>query len=291
MKTFFVRHSGYLGVENKMLEEMYKDRVIGIHYPWDKHNKDRKDRDSESEDPNDYEGGARGAMRTLVELARDGGYVCAQYRDHESLLLGKVRPDSRIELRRGIWSKMHPDQEGKVAIMKTLQLDDVKEVKERDYQTILVGRERQMTICRWQIVGELIKELVQGESSRPSLRRLIPSQQETMCSEFMRSPHSGLPTLVHLLLPVGRTMKDVDIYGFATDGRRIFGQVTYSEFQRASPKFKRLCDHGQEGHHVFFCKARHQEVLDGVTVFPIEDVFREFTETGTGKEWLSFGLS
>jgi hypothetical protein len=86
-------------------------------------------------------------------------------------------------------------------------------------------------------------------------------------------------------------MKDVDIYGFATDGRRIFGQVTYSEFERASPKFSRLCGHGQEGHHVFFCKARHQEVLDGVTVVPIEDVFGEFTETETGKQWLSFGRS
>jgi hypothetical protein len=274
-----------------MLEEMWNDHVIGIHYPWDKHNKDRKDRNSESKDPNDYEGVARGAMRTLVELACDGGYVCAQYRVSESLLLGKVQPNSRIELRHGFWSKMHPDQEGKVAIMKTLHLDDCKEVTGRDYQTILVGRPRQMTICRWRIVGELIRELVDCESSQPSLGRLIPSQQETMCSEFMRSPHSGLPTLVHLLLPVGRTMKDVDIYGFATDGRRIFGQVTYSEFERASPKFSRLCGHGQEGHHVFFCKARHQEVLDGVTVVPIEDVFGEFTETETGKQWLSFGLS
>jgi hypothetical protein len=37
-------------------------------------------------------------------------------------------------------------------------------------------------------------------------------EHESMCAEFLRLPaaeREGLPRLVHLLLPVGRTMKDV----------------------------------------------------------------------------------
>jgi hypothetical protein len=61
-----------------------------------------------------------------------------------------------------------------------------------------------------------------------------------MCSEYLRHAHGALPILVHLLLPVGRTMKDVDIYGIASDGRKVHAKVTYLELERASDKFLRL---------------------------------------------------
>lgn len=291
MLTFFVRHTGDLGVDDDMLEGIWNERKIGIHFPWDIRNRDRQGPDSTSIDPNDYDGANRAAMRTLVELARDGGYVCARYRGHESLLIGKVAPNSEIELLYGLWGEMYRELRGRVAIMKTLQLNDAREVTEIDHLSILVGQPQRGTICRWRRVGELIRALVEGERVQASLGSLLTAQQETMCSEFLRSAHGGLPKLVHLLLPVGRTMKDVDIYGFATDGRRIFGQVTYSEFDRASNKFQRLRVHATKAHVVFFCKHKRQELIDGVTVVPVEELFREFTKTEAGKQWLEFALS
>jgi hypothetical protein len=180
-------------------------------------------------------------MEALVELARDGGYVCACFRTHKQrLLIGKVRANSRIELLYGHYGQEKPGFQGRQAVMKVLQLYEVRELLETDHPTILVGQPQQGTILHWRRVENLIKALVEGERIQVSLNILDTAQQETMCSEFLRAPHSGLPTLVHLLLPVGRTMKIFDIIGLATDGRRIFAQETYSAFKRGDPKFQTL---------------------------------------------------
>jgi len=52
MLTFFIRHTGKLGIDD-MLEMMWNERKVGIHYPWDKQCGDRKGRDSTSIEPND----------------------------------------------------------------------------------------------------------------------------------------------------------------------------------------------------------------------------------------------
>jgi hypothetical protein len=66
----------------------------------------------------------------------------------------------------------------------------------------------------------------------PQLSDLSPSQQEILCSEFLRMPEvesRGLPRLVHLLLPPGKTMRDIDIVGTAADGKRLLAQVTFGD--------------------------------------------------------------
>jgi hypothetical protein len=226
-------------------------------------------------------------MQALVELSRDGGYVCARYRNHKHLLIGKVPPNSKIKLVYGRWQdRRYPKLQGRKAIMKTLQLTNVQTVSEFDNPTILVGQPQQGTIAHWRRVGNLIRELVERIPIQIGLKRLDDAQQEMMCSEFLRSVHSGLPTLIHLLLPVGRTMKTVDILGLATDSRRIFAQVTLSDFKAGGPKFQSLLPLIKEGHVVFFCQHTRQEIVDGVTVVPIESVFQEFTSTPTGKQWM-----
>lgn len=87
-------------------------------------------------------------MGRLDELARNGGYVWAQCRNHKPLLIGRVRPNSRIELLRDHLGGKYPVMQGREAIMKALQLDDVREVMEVDHPSILVGRPPQGTICR-----------------------------------------------------------------------------------------------------------------------------------------------
>jgi hypothetical protein len=273
MLTFFVRHAGKLDLDDDTLEKMWKERKIGIHYPRDNHNSESQGRDSTSINPNDYDGRAHSAMEALVELARDGGYVCACFRTHkQQLLIGKVRPNSRIELLYGRYGQMKPEFQGRQAVMKVLRLHKVRELLETDHPTILVGQPQQGTIVHWRRVGNLIRSLVKGERPQVGLNLLGTAQQETMCSEFLRTPHSGLPTLVHLLLPVGRTMKEVDILGLATDGRRVFAQVKYSEFKRGDPSFQNLLSFIKEGHVVFFCQHSRQEIIDGVAVVPIKDV-------------------
>jgi hypothetical protein len=52
------------------------------------------------------------------------------------------------------------------------------------------------------------------------LEVLSPKQWETMCAEYLRVTEGVRP----LLLAVGSTLKDIDIYGVNRDGRRVLAQ-------------------------------------------------------------------
>ena len=144
-------------------------------------------------------------------------------------------PNSKIELLNGKWGGRSGLQ-GRAAVLKTLRLSNVKLVDPVDYAVLAVGRPRQGTIMQWHLAGKTVENLVPGRRSKPQLSDLAPSQQEILCSEFLRLPEAaslGLPRLAHLLLPTGRTMQDIDIDGIATDAKRLLAQVTFSPLEIA----------------------------------------------------------
>jgi hypothetical protein len=57
-------------------------------------------------------------------------------------------------------------------------------------------------------------------SSEQILEMLSPKQWETICAEYLRATEEVRP----LLLAVGSTLKDIDIYGVNRDGVRILAQ-------------------------------------------------------------------
>lgn len=231
-------------------------------------------------------------MRALVELANSGGYVCAQYFPQDETLVGYIAPNSKIELISGKWGSRSKRQ-GRPAILKGLSLQKVKVIEPKDSVGILAGRPRMGTIMRWPSAGKAIEYLVENRRGEPTLSDLSPAQQETLCSEFMRLPEATafkLPNLAHLLLPTGRTLKDVDIYGIARDGKVIFAQVTYLalDHKQAKAKLDRLRVYEDRGKHhlIFFCQCPQLETIDGILVCPISSVFEHFGLTETGKTWL-----
>lgn len=292
MLTYFARHTSKLDIDEPTLRALWVAKKIGIHFPHSKTG--RGERDSDSLDPNDYQGSARKAMNALRRLAASGGYVCAQYRGIEEVLVGVVEPNSEIELVNGKWGDRN-GRSDRNAILKTLQLRRVKVIKPFDSVGILVGRPRQGTLMRWPGVSQVIANIVQGIKRDMCLSDLSPSQQEILCSEFLRLPEArqlGLPTLAHLLLPVGRTMKDIDIYGLASDGKRVFAQVTFSSDEQVlSKKMERLRKYQTpEAHVVLFCNADTTVVEYGVTIASIESVFARFQSSAVGKQWFSLAL-
>jgi hypothetical protein len=132
---------------------------------------------------------------------------------------------------------------------------------------------------------------VEGTSQAASLDTLSPDQQEVICSEFLRSETAaqhGLPLLSHLILPLGRTMKDIDILGLAPDLKRIFAQVTYTTFEESEWKLKRLRPYGERGdaHCILFCRADKPVKSDGIHIFPMQVVFEALAASEIGKAWL-----
>jgi len=295
MNTYFIRHTATLDIDDATRQKLWGERRIAIHFPHDAKGRLGK-RDNASCDPDDYSP-TRGLrqMRALATLADEGGYVCAEYHGQSECVLGFVKPKSKIELVYGHWGSVNKYQ-GRKAILKSLRLSKVKSVRPGDSAAILVGRPRQGTIMRWKQVGQMIENIVEGRRIEPSLELLSPAQQEIMCSEFLRSPAAqefGLPRLEHLLLPVGRTMKGIDICGITESGTRLFAQVTFRPFDQCTEKLDALLLYrdGDLSTIILFCDCLESTTARGAIIVPLRRVYDEFVRTQIGKLWLESAVN
>jgi hypothetical protein len=292
MDTFFIRHkSSASGVDNRTRTQMWRERRVFIHFPRDSRSGRQPSGDSRSLDPNNYTGSAKYRLKALNELARNGGYVCAHYPEHSQWLVGFVQPSSSIQLRRGKWKEKPSKRHNGVAIIKTLRLSKHRLVEPANYALLQTVQPRQGTIMRWHKARDLVEALVLRRRPKIAFDLLAGGHQEALCAEFLRrriATHFGLPQLDCLLCDVGRTMKDLDIFGLATDGRKIFAQVTHDSLEQAMWKLKALqkFKKGGRGHLVLFCDCGKQEHQNSVIIFPIREVYRSFVATPTGKRWL-----
>ena len=264
MDTWFVRHSiGAINAEEH--RRLFEAEKIAIHYPALNH------RETDSLDPADYEPKSAQVIRRFAELAKLGGYIWAQYSSIGRVKIGVVDPGSHVEAWQTTWSNPRSEKGfGQPAILKTLPIAKSREIERGESMSLRVARPQQGTLCRWPKVKNRLKRLMSGESLTLDWRNLSSDQLETAVSEFLRTTtEPTLPQLRFLLLPPGRTMQDVDVYGVADDGRKIFAQVTYRAPQDRDPKLSRLESYAEEGSHaLFFCNAKAIYQRDGVTVVP-----------------------
>jgi hypothetical protein len=285
MQTFFIRHTNRLDISETLRQSLWDQRRIAVHYPQDSNGK-LSANDNESLNPADYEGKAKSVIGIFTLLGNEGGYVCAQYFGKPDLLIGIVRPKSKIKLLRGEWGSS-----SRRAVLKSLQLENPKTIHPRDHLVIAACRPQQGTISRWHAIGDTISSLIQNKTPLISWNSLTPTQQEVACSEFLRLPsmaQCGLPRLQSLLLPVGRTLNDVDIVGIATDGERLFAQVTYSKHQNVAWKVEKLRQiiSPKKTHLILFCECDKPSIQDGIHIFPVREVFRVLNELPWGRLFL-----
>jgi hypothetical protein len=301
MDTYYIRHTAQLDIDGPTRRSLWDERRIAIHFPQYKsgqnpHGEIPKGKpDNASLDLDDYPSRGRRALHALSDLAKNGGYVCAEYHGHKECLLGYVSPDSNIELTRGKWGSRN-ECDGRQAILKTLRLKKVKLVSPSDFAVIFVGRPRQGTIMRWPRAGKTIENSVEGRHPIPAIGDLSPDQQEIMCAEFLRSASTeqfGLPKLAHLLLPVGRTMKGIDICGITDTGTMVFGQVTFANVENCNHKIQALGQFHEPRWNVLVlcCDCAGPSVIDGIQIVPLQAVYNSFIDTRTGKLWIERATS
>jgi hypothetical protein len=100
----------------------------------------------------------------------------------------------------------------------------------------------------------------------------------------------GLPRLRCLLLPAGRTLRDIDIVGLAEDGKRIFAQVTFHPRAGADCEWKlaKLRAYGASGgsHLILFCECDNVTQDAGIHVFPVQKVFELLSKFDWGRALL-----
>lgn len=301
LPTYFIRHTNDLGIDNNLREQMWKQWRVGVHFPWTKRHGPPEKRDfsipdDPSLEPDDYfphEG--KKAIRTLKRLATNGGYVCATHYPKRQYLVGKVNPHSPIELLGGEWGTRYPDMLGRATVMKTIRLEPARWIEPAERVALHVGHPQQGTINRWHL-GELtVRNLVEGIQTQPGLGSLTPPQQEAMCAEALRlpTPESDLiPQLSQLLLPVGGTMEGIDIFGLASDGKRLFVQVTYEVPEKAAWKLDKLKKFSQDGvgHLLFICRTTEEKKQGDILILSLQKIFDRFIQTDQGRDWLRASL-
>jgi len=292
MLTFFARHTVKLDIDTPTLELLWERSLIAIHYPEMRNGKCGK-HDNESLDPKDYPRRSAGVLSRLLELATSGGYVCAQYVGHSEYKVGKVLPKTPVKLLRGKWGTVN-GRERRPAVLKTVKFSSFVHWAPASHTVLAVSRPQQGTFQHWPSVGDRLAALVDNRKLPVRLETLAPTQQEIMCSEFLRLPivvQNGLPQLAHLLLPVGRTMKDVDIVGIATDGKPLFAQVTFYNLSQSSEKLGRLRSYGSAGAHlILFCNHDQCQIVNGVAVYSIQKVFDALRKSQYGAVWFRHAL-
>lgn len=285
VQTYFIRHTSKLNISDLTRQRLWNESRIAIHYPHDGEG-NLQDFDNASLDSDDYYGIAKNVMMRFHLLGREGGYVCAQYYGHSELLLGVIAPKSKMTLIHGAWGSCE-----RPAVLKTLQLVDTKLLQPEDHAVIASSRPQQGTFSRWHAVGDGIAALIANRKVPLSWESLSPQRQEVGCSEFLRLPEAlnfGLPQLQSLILPVGRTLKDIDLVGIASDGKRIFAQVTYSNISDVAWKIKRLHQFvsSKKSHVILFCQCDAHSIEAGIHIFPVQQVFRTLNRHAWGRKFL-----
>lgn len=278
MDSYFIRHTKTMLVEDSDLDEVWNQDKIAIHFSGD------GEEDSKSLDPDDYrKPSERQAIRCFKSLADNGGYVWVEHRSQINVKVGKVMLQEP-EFFSATWTQSsdskYADRVGKEAVLKTLQLqpESVKLVRPHEAMSLRAARRRQGTISRWWACKGRLASLVDGKPVEHSWDNLPPDLQETACAEFLRFHNADYPQLSFLLMPVGRTLKDVDIYGLDSDGNEIFAQVTF--FEKDSPqsqeKIQRLKEHKGAGNKLlYFCRTgKTGKFVDksDILFIPAEDV-------------------
>jgi hypothetical protein len=255
MDSYFVRMTKF-SVPDSFVDGLWKQHQIAIHYPffdkdWEPSQIPNK-ADETSLDSGRYKSSRVGtSIKNFRELGVNGGYVWAEYRDTETdaqkdrIRVGVVRrgslspddPSTYIQSTRwqlGPNESFRDGSKEKEAKIKCLQLVDSKPVGRGEFMSFRAARPPYVTISKWQAVMtksniNRLQYLVEGKPLPREWESLFTHQQEAACAEYMRDPESGFEgsKLKHLLMPVGRTLKDVDIVGYAIDGNQLFAQVTF----------------------------------------------------------------
>ena len=290
MQTYFARHGSKLDIDQGTYRQLWEEDLIAIHYPWTKDGSCESD--SESLNPQDYEGTAKSALRALRELAENGGYVCAVYDPFPGCKIGFVEPGSTVELFRGTWGNKN-NRRGQEAVLKSIELSEAETLGKTESIKLLAGRPRQGTFCRWHKARGRVQALVEGKKWFTTIDRLGTARQEVLCSEVLRLEtieSFGVPQVQALILPVGRTLKDIDILGIDEEGEYVIAQVTNHHLNSGSArrKLQRLTEYDttDEAHRILFCHADEVSSVDNVTVFSLEKAFDLWTTSGLGQRWL-----
>jgi hypothetical protein len=258
-KVIFVRHK----FEEDSVRQLWKNKQIALRFE-----------NIPSIIPEDYATkSGHDAMKRLQDFCAEGVIVGASYRSCEpfKLVTGTIGPGDPNELIQiaNINGYHH----------KVVTLEHPKEYRYRDHPLLAV-QPRHGTISQWKIAGKYLRALYTGSELPRDVSSLAPGQLEVLCYEYLRL----MCQIDALILPIGRSLRDIDIYGICTDGQRTIAQVTHSKSEQTVRKKRDyLIGYRGKGVRLFFFGPRQmQEKVSfeeyGIDFIATEEVFARLDE-------------
>jgi len=264
--VIFIRHK--LGATNEDLEKLWNSNLIAIHFSNNGKNPDKY---------NDKT--ARNALKRMIKYGNKGVLVVADYSKlyPGRFKIGEIIKDTPIKL---------DYYSNDVREYKTIKMHHVKIKKFANYP-LLKAIQPRGTITGWPSVKEYINAIYNSENLPFNVNSLHPSQLEVICYEYLKN-NSNLKEIMieFLLLPIGRTLFDIDIVGINNNGNKIYAQVTHKKINsdKFSNKIKKLANYkSKDTLLVFFgpdeIELKHRKELKehSVIYIKINDVFNYLT--------------
>lgn len=246
----------------EILNELWERRLIVLHYE-----------DSFSLNPDDYPKAAKHALARLQRYALEGAIVAADFRRiyRDRLLLGLIKPGSKV------WAEKF----GGRYVYKVAQLTNCREVRYVDFPLLLAIQPRQGTLVGWPSAGAVLRCALYGESLPIEVSSLSPDQLEVVCYEYLRTSKK----ISRLLMPIGRGLVDIDIFGIDSLGRRVLAQVTqaYSDRKNAEKMGNLFAHKDSDSQLYFFGISQSVQKNPGVEVVDIRDVFTASLENAESR--------
>ena len=132
---------------------------------------------------------------------------------------------------------------------------------------------RQSTLVEWKKGAKILRAIMRGEKMlKREVESLDIGQLEVLCYNYMVKNHY----ISSLLLPIGRTLRDVDIYGMDKRGQLVMAQVTQSRNKAEIKEKEKELSEAAEGKSVglFFARTHSREETK-VKFIDIKIVFNE----------------
>jgi hypothetical protein len=243
------------------LQRMWDDRVVALDYEA-----------IPSADPEKYNKSGKRSIKLLNDCAQHGALVGADYRHlyNDKILVGEIEENSKIQIKEYSGYKFY-----KVVYMK-----NAKEVSYLDYPILLSLQPRGAAISRWPSAYKILDAVINDRPMPWEVFSLDLNQLEVICYEFLKEQK----LIEHLLLPIGRTLRDIDIIGVNRNGCKVLAQVTFSRStSEIWNKAERLISYNKNGEILyFFCPDQVTDIKNPkIKYIAIESVFNFFGKDST----------
>ncbi len=226
----FIRHNLHLPKGGDTLRKIWDARVIALDYE-----------PLASTNPADYGDQGRKALQRMWNYCRDGAIVGADYSRfcRTKMLCGVIQPGSQVRVQ----------QFDGYSFYKVVQLTTVREVSYLKYPVLLSLQPRLAALTSWPRARDKLEAAWRGDPLPAKVQSLDHNQLEVLCYEYLRK--SGV--VESLLLPIGRTMQNIDVLGLSPRGERVVAQVTFSaDVAAVQSKLDSLCAFESETASLYF---------------------------------------